>query len=141
MSKAIEWVEQQADIIELEGKPLAENELILARRVGVVRPEFIRVLLVPVMPIPEDLALRQLAHQVGVLGPGAMGLTIGYGIYIRYGCYSLRVLSHECRHVQQFEQVGSIAVCVQSYLAQLIEFGYRDAPYEIDARNHEISHS
>ncbi len=138
MAKAIEWAEQQANIIALEGKPLVESEMDLARQVGVARPELIRVLLVPDMPIPEDLALSQWAHQVGVFGPRTLGLTIGYGIFIRDGCYSLRVLSHECRHVQQFEQAGSIAVGVQSYLEQLIEFGYRDAPYEVDARNHEI---
>lgn len=138
MAKAIAWAEQQASVIASCGKPLDGGELILARRVGVVRPELIRVMLVPEVPKPDDLLLLQWARQAGIPSLGAAGLTIQYGIYIREGCYSQRVLSHECRHVQQFEQAGSVAVGVQRYLEQVIKFGYRDAPFEVDARNHEV---
>lgn len=105
---------------------------------GVVRPELIRIMRVAEIPLPEDPLLRQMASQLGMLGHGTIGLPIGYGIYIRDGGSSPQVLSHEFRHVYQFEQAGSVAVCVQRYLEQLIEFGYPDAPFEVDARNHEI---
>lgn len=138
IEKATEWAEQQALIIAREGTSLAKNELMLARKVGVMRAELIRVMLVPEVPQPDDLLLRQWIRQAGMPSLGAAGLTIQYGIYIREGCYSQRVLSHECRHVQQFEQAGSVAVGVQRYLEQVIKFGYRDAPFEVDARDHEV---
>lgn len=138
MAKAIEWAEQQASVIAANGKPLAGDELMMVHKAGVVRPELIRIMPVAIVPLPDDPLLRQWAKQLGVFGHGAIGLTIGYGIYIREGCRSLQVLSHEFRHVYQFEQAGSVAVGVQRYLEQLIEFGYHNAPLELDARSHEM---
>jgi hypothetical protein len=66
------------------------------------------------------------------------GVTFGYGIYICDGQVSNRLISHECRHVYQYEAAGSIAAFLPIYLHQIATVGYDDAPYEIDAREHEI---
>ena len=66
-----------------------------------------------------------------------VGLTLGHSIYICNGHNSPRLLSHECRHVQQYEQAGSIAAYLPKYLEQIARYGYFDAPYEVDARAHE----
>ena len=135
--KAIEWAEQRASEISASGEPLSEHGLAVARQVGVANPERIRLSFVPQLPLPTDPRLRQAAVQTGLLGPNMIGLTLGYGIYICHGHNSPRLLSHECRHVQQYEQAGSIAAYLPKYLQQIVQFGYTDAPYEIDARAHE----
>lgn len=135
---AIEWAVQQAAIIAARGTQLTEDELTLARRVGVAKPELIRIMQVPEVPMPDSPFLCQRVSQLGILGRGTIGLTIGYGIYIRNGELTPRVMSHEFRHVYQFEQAGSIAIFIRRYLDQMIEFGYCDAPFEVDARNFEI---
>ena len=137
--KAIQWAEQHALEISKSGEPLSERDLALARQVGVANPEQIRVSFVAQLPLPTDPMLRQAALQTGLLGPNMIGLTLGHGIYICHGHNSRRLLSHECRHVQQYEQAGSIAAYLPKYLQQIVQFGYSNAPYEVDARAHETA--
>ena len=67
-----------------------------------------------------------------------VGLTLGYSIFIVNGHVNDRLLSHELRHVQQYERAGSIAAFLPTYLSQIVDLGYENAPFEIDARAHEI---
>lgn len=135
--KAIAWAEQRAAEIATFGTALTEQGLVLARQVGVANPERIRLSFVTQLPLPADLMLLQAAVQTGLLGPNMIGLTLGHSIYICHGHDSPRLLSHECRHVQQYEEAGSIAAYLPMYLQQIAQFGYSNAPYEIDARAHE----
>ena len=48
-----------------------------------------------------------------------------------------RLLSHELRHVHQYEKFGSISSFLAEYLNQIISVGYDKSPLEIDARTHE----
>ena len=139
MPIAIEWAEAQAHDALTRGIPLKPLGLALAQRVGVVSPEHIRVAVVPELPLPADPSLRVAANQLGLLGPGMDGLTLGYAVFVRAGRDAdPKLLSHEFRHVRQFEAMGSIAAFLQVYLPQLVAFGYGDAPFEVDARAHEI---
>ena len=137
--KAIEWAAQHASEILATGEPLTGQGLTLARQVGVANPEKIRLAFVTQLPLPTDPMLRQAALQAGLLGPKMIGLTLGHGIYICNGKNSPRLLSHECRHVHQYEQAGSIAAFLPQYLQQIVQFGYNNAPFEIDARAHEVA--
>ncbi|MFQ5799643.1 MAG: hypothetical protein ACE5H0_13260 [Bacteroidota bacterium] len=134
---AIAWAELQAKHVADVGRNLNSGELDLARAVGVQHPELIRVKLVDQLPLPEEPTLRQAALQTGLLGPGMVGLTLGYSIFIVQGYDTARLLSHECRHVYQHEVFGSIAKFLPVYLDQIVNVGYRDAPLEQDARAHE----
>jgi hypothetical protein len=136
--KAVIWAEQRAAEIASIGIALNANEIVVARGVGVANPEKIRLAFVTRLPLPDDPQLRQAAVSAGLLGPNMVGLTLGHGIYICNGFNSSRMLSHECRHVSQYERAGSIAAFLPLYLQQIVQFGYQDAPYEIDARAHEI---
>jgi hypothetical protein len=40
--------------------------------------------------------------------------------------------------VHQYERAGSIAAFLPVYLQQIVELGYNNAPFEIDARSHEL---
>ncbi len=136
---AIAWAEAQAARIGGSGRPLDAEEIRLARNVGVAQPERVRIVTADSLPLPEDPALRAAALQTGLLGPAMAGLTLGHAIFVRRGHRTRRLLSHELRHVHQYEQAGSIANFLPGYLQQIVEFGYAAAPLEQDARAHEVA--
>jgi hypothetical protein len=138
LPRAIAWAEAQSEEICSKGAPLDEQEIRLASAVGVARPSCVRVYEVSRLPVPDDRELRLAAFNLGLLGPTMIGVTYGYGIYLVSGYVTNRLVSHECRHVQQYEVAGSISSFLSLYLKQLLTFGSFDAPLEIDARSHEI---
>jgi len=137
LPKAIAWAEEQSAFILNNGDALESQEKELAEALGIAQPSVIRVLSVANLPMPGDPELQQAALHLGLLGPTMTGLTFGYGIYIVYGHRTNRLMSHELRHVYQYEQAGGIENFLPEYLGQLISFGYADAPFEVDAKNHE----
>jgi hypothetical protein len=42
--------------------------------------------------------------------------------------------------VHQYEEAGSIAAFLATYLEQIVTFTYAHAPLELDARRHERDH-
>ena len=137
LPRAIAWAEAQAQQAAAWGRSLDDKEIAIASAVGVQRPELIRVAVVDSLPLPEDFALRAAAVQTGLLGPGTVGLTLGYSVLVCRGHETLRLLSHEFRHVYQYEKFGSIAAFLPGYLTQIVEFGYSNAPFEVDATAQE----
>jgi len=138
MPAAIAWAEQSAQEIAQTGVALNDSGISLARRVGVMYTERVRLKFVDAIPKPEDPSLRAAIELGGFMGPNTAGLTLGHSIYIRNGTGSARLISHELRHVQQYESAGSIALFLPIYLGQIVQYGYQDAPYEVDARASEI---
>jgi hypothetical protein len=136
---AVEWAERISAAAALTGVPLNAAVQELARRVGVVRPENVRVSEAAELPFPEHPMLQAAATQTGLLGPHMSGLTLGYTVFVRTGHLNARLLSHELRHVAQYEAAGSIGAFLPVYLGQIVEVGYDAAPFEVDARNHEIA--
>lgn len=138
LPRAIAWAVRQSQHVASLGFALQEAQLTIARRVGVRQPDQVRVKLVERLPLPEEAMLRQAAIETGLLGPNMVGLTLGYSIFLVNGHESARLISHECRHVYQYETFGSIERFLPVYLQQLVTYGYQDAPLEVDARTHEI---
>ena len=138
LPRAIEWVKTQSASILESGSPLNGLGIRLAREVGVACPDRVRISVVQSLPLPDDPELRSVALETGLLGPGMVGVTFGYGIYVCNGHVTNRLISHECRHVYQYEEAGSIDAFLPVYLHQLATVGYHEAPFEIDARQHEL---
>lgn len=136
--KAIDWARSQSEIILQTGSPLGLGMQSLAREMGVTYPERIRIDFVESIPLPDDEELLSIAHSLGLLGDEITSLTLGYGVYIRSGMENIRLLTHEFRHIQQYEQYDSIDAFLEQYFHQMMTVGYQDAPLEIDARAHEI---
>lgn len=134
---AVFWAERQSRRGLREGLPLSVVQLAQARAVGVVHPERIRINYVAHMPFPGTWLSYRLARLLGVPGPQTVGLTLGYSLYIIAEHMSPRLLAHECRHVYQFEQAGSLAAFIPEYLRQVFRHGYFQSPLEVDARLHE----
>jgi hypothetical protein len=138
LAPAIAWAEIQSRQAEQEGQNLNPAGLELAKRAGVKRAELIRLKTVDQLPLPAEPLLRQAAVETGLLGPGMVGLTLGYSIFVVRGHMTPRLLAHECRHVYQYEVCGSIAAFLPVYLEQIATVGYLNAPLEQDARAHEL---
>jgi hypothetical protein len=134
---AIAWAHAQEFMILGGGRALTESERKLALAVEVQYPDRVRIKLVRQIPAPADPELRAIAIQTGLIGPHTGGITLGHGIFILDGQDSNRLVSHELRHVHQYEVAGSIAVFLQTYLEQIATVGYDRAPLELDARRHE----
>lgn len=137
--QAVTWVEAQATRVALVGVPLSELGLKIAREVGVRQPERIRIEFVDEFPLPEEQPLRDAAINTGLFGPQMSGVTFGHSVLIRRGRESVRLYSHEFRHVQQYERYGSIGAFLQEYLLQIAEVGYENAPLELDAQKYEVA--
>jgi len=134
LPRAIAWAEAAGAEAAAAGRPLDRRETAIARRVGVGRPELVRVAVLAELPAPADPELAAAARETGLLGPAAAGLTLDHAVLIRRGCESPRLLAHELRHVHQVERAGSLAAFLRDYLDQIVEHGYHDAPLEAEAR-------
>jgi len=136
LPKAVAWVEAESARFLEAGRPLHPSERAIARAAGVRYPERVRVAAVDAIPRPDDVALREAALQVGLLGPDTVGLALGHAVLLRSDFVAdPGILGHELRHVRQYECYGSIKAFLSVYLPQLVQFGYRHAPLEIEARS------
>jgi hypothetical protein len=134
------WARRHEARILRRGAPLGAAGLAIARSVGVVQPERIRILRVRRVPIPCARLLAALARRAGLPGPDVDGMTLGHGIYLR-GAHDARLLAHECRHVAQAEAAGSTAAFIAVYLREVARHGYHAAPMEVDARRAAAHHN
>jgi hypothetical protein len=139
LPRVIAWATRESQRILQNGRPLSAQGVVIARTVGVVQPARVRVLEVQAIPSPDDPDLKQVAQEQNLIGPNTAGLTLGYGIFIVQGQLDLRLLSHECRHVHQVEVAGGLEAFLPLYLKQIAEFGYDNALFELDAKQHELN--
>ena len=138
LAKTITWAEAIVQAVLSDGEPLTYDETKLARQMGVMHPERIRILMVEAIPRPSDPALLALGEALGLLRDGVAGLTLGYSVLICNGYRKRLVVSHECRHVFQYEQIGDLGLYLSEYLRQVAIHGYRNAPFEVDAIANQI---
>ena len=139
------------------GRVLTPDEMRIARSLGVMQPERVRVLVTPVLPswlapdvmangviggatmasnAPTDDATRTTASKPNIPPErryGVAGLTAGHGILlgIRHA-HNPRVLAHELAHVAQYERLGTRGFALR-YLTELLSVGYFRAPLEREA--------
>ncbi|KWK72929.1 hypothetical protein WM16_17875 [Burkholderia ubonensis] len=135
---AVAWAEAQAARGLAQGAPLTPTLAADAHSVGVAQPERIRVVSAAQLPFPDEPALAELAREAGLLSPGTIGLTLGHAVFVLQGHDTRRLLTHEFRHVHQYEAAGSIGAFLARYLREIATVGYDAAPLEADARRHEI---
>ncbi|MEY2545624.1 MAG: hypothetical protein QOG48_741 [Verrucomicrobiota bacterium] len=130
---AIEWATAEEARVLTEGVALSENELADARAAGVKEAQRIRLLRVESVPIPAHPQLRAAAETVHFLTPETRGLTLRYGIFVRWDCWQDRhLLAHEFGHTAQYERLGGIAPFLQRYLMECLTIGYANAPMELE---------
>ncbi len=110
---------EQEEIILKSGVALTKGQIADAKRVGVARPERVRLLRVPEVPTPSHPVLAQAAEAAGLISPSTIGLTLRYGIFIHGDHWGERCLVvHELAHTMQYERLGSIEAFLQQYLLE-----------------------
>jgi hypothetical protein len=138
--RAVTWAQGMAEKAAHAGVPLSPALEALARRAGVREPERIRIVVLDEIPLPQEPLLKAAALKVGLSSSDAAGMTLGFAVFLRRGYEKdIRVLSHEFRHVAQYEACGGIGGFLAVHLADLVAFGYEDSPFEVDARAHEVA--
>jgi hypothetical protein len=136
LPRAAAWAQQQEQLMlgHKQSLVLIPECQAIARRAGVAQPQAVRILGVPEIPLPEGRDLREAAVAFGLITPGTVGLTIGYGIFVRQDCLKdPKLIAHELKHVAQYERHGSIAAFLQQYLSEVNQYGYPAAPMEQEA--------
>jgi hypothetical protein len=131
---AAEWAAKEEARILREGLPLAKQEIIDAKAIGVREPERVRLLQVDTIPTPRHPILKAAAGAIRFLTPAPRGLTLGHGIFVRSDCWRDRALvAHELVHAAQYERLGGILPFLRKYLFECVTIGYSKAPLEEEA--------
>lgn len=119
------------------GIPLDQEELLLAKEIGVKFPEKVRVIYVDEVPYPyENEQLKKMGLSLGFIGDSIINeaQVFGYSIYVRKDLkFTFSKLAHELVHVMQIERTGSFSLYSLQYLTDLAEYGYSKAPLEVEA--------
>lgn len=136
---ATRWANKQSQEVQKHGRHLNGKERDIARLVGVSNTDRVKILIVDKIPSPTSRFLQKVSAYTQFSIDNAAGLTLGYSIYLCEKHLSMRLLSHELRHVHQYEQYGSMKAFLKDYLSQVLTYGYLAAPLERDARNHELT--
>jgi hypothetical protein len=136
---AADWAESYASLSLAKGAVLTPKQAAIARQVGVRDPSKVRVRVVDELPVPRDPRLVAAAGRIGLMPQAASGMTLGYAVLLKRGSENdTRLLSHELRHVAQYELRGGIRPFLAAHIPDLMQFGYDDSPFERDARAHEV---
>lgn len=116
----------------------------LASEIGIVHPEKVRIIYVDEVPFPyENFALKVFGEAVGLIGEGIINnaQVFGYSIYARKGFKLNRPkLAHELVHVLQIER-SSLDKVVTQHFYDMAEYGYDEAPLEVEAAAANIKYS
>ena len=134
LALASTWVEEQEQIVLRKGVSLSPDLLNDARTAGVARPERVRVLKVPQVPLPTHPVLAAVCESTKALSPRTWALSARYGILVRADRWGEReIVVHELVHTSQYEKLGSVQAFLQQYLQECFSVGYPQAPMEQEA--------
>ena len=128
------WVAREGRRILREGVKLDHQGLLDAVKMGVRHPDKIRLMKVDCIPLLNGRFMRLLSRIFPSLSDSTVGLSLGYGIYIRTRYWGNRhLIAHECVHTAQYERYGSHVRFLRDYFSQCLKFGYPSAPLEQEA--------
>ncbi|HEY0074510.1 MAG TPA: hypothetical protein VGB77_10435 [Abditibacteriaceae bacterium] len=135
LPRAVMWAREQENLILERGVPLDAWEEQVARRLGVLHPDKVRLLQVAQVPMPEEADLRAAASAAGLVAGDSAGMALRYGIFIREDFWREReIVAHELVHTAQCERLGWEPF-LRQYLTECLLSGYSQAPLEQEARD------
>ena len=136
---AIKWAQKMETDALTNGAELTPDQRVIAEQMGVESPERVRVV-VGKIPASSNVTLLLSMQKIGLISDTVNGLTFGHGIFIKDECKDdLAVLSHELRHVKQYEDFGAIPSFMKTYIEQVNEYGYRQSGLEQDAYEKQLN--
>ena len=133
LPRALEWYDRVEAELLPQGRRLSEAEMAVARQLGVIRPERVRIVVLENFPMPEDRELRAEAQRYGLGSVSEGARAIGYVIMLKPRFMkSSTVIAHELVHVGQHERLGR-AVFLRRYITEMEMMGYSRSPLELEA--------
>jgi len=136
------WVRHHQRRILREGCALSTNEHAIAKSIGIVHPENVRILVVDSIPLPFQRLSAWLSRYYSGIVSGAIGLTLGHGIYLqREKGESVAIVAHELVHVKQYERLGGITPFLRRYIRECLVDGYDLSALEKEATAEEMKWS
>lgn len=136
---ACAWAARQESTILRTGVPLSLGQIDLAKQLGILHPERIRLRAIPQVP-PLNWLLRLVGEKLGVVSAQTIGMTLRYGIFIREDHWGdRRLLVHELAHVAQYERLDGFRGFLKQYLEECINPGYPLGDLEREAKQAELS--
>jgi len=134
----INWVKDQENYIRKNGVALNEDQKIDAYLIGIKNIDKVRLLEVDKIPILLNEELAALSEKAGLQSDNTIGVTFGYGIYVKKGFSNRKsLIVHELVHTMQYERLGSIEVFLNQYLMECLTEGYPNGALELEARRVE----
>jgi len=131
---ALEWVAEVEEKYLQTGRKLSEKELAIAREIGVLHPDRIRVIILKDFPHPKNLTLRNQTKNYGLDSASEGGRTMGNIIMLKARHKDDRWrLAYELVHVAQQEKMGRQAY-VRRYMTEYELVGKRRSPLELHAQ-------
>jgi hypothetical protein len=136
---ACAWARKQECVILRDGVALTPNQILDAKRVGIVVPEKVRLRVVDQIPYSLHPILRFAGQKTGLISNSTIGLTLRYGIFIRSDHWGeRRLLVHELAHTAQYERLGGFRAFLEAYLLECITPpGYPFGELEMEAKSVE----
>ena len=139
MPLACKWAAEQEQNICRSGLALTSELFVVAKKVGVQVPDKIRIAVINAVPVPSHPLLQSACTATGLITPDTIGLTLRYGIFIRQDeSRNTKLFAHEFAHVAQYERRGGIEQFLKQYLAEVLNYGYPQAPMEQEAKRAEM---
>src|SRR5438874_2518913 len=118
---ATAWVLEQERFILENGVPLTKDQLADAKRVGVAKPERVRLFRVEQIPLPRHPELEEMKAAMKLTAPSLPGLSLRYGIYLRASHWGQRrFVVHELAHTAQYERLDGVRPFLECYLYQCL---------------------
>ena len=134
LPKVCQWIENQENFIACNGINLSEEEIEIAKIIGIKNYDVIKVYESPIVPNPDDIVLLEIGKNIGLISPHTNGICFRYGIFINENTADKKgVLVHELIHTLQYEQYGTITHFINQYVKECIELGYHNSPLELEA--------
>jgi hypothetical protein len=116
---ACAWAAAQERNIARDGVALTPGQVADARRIGVAKPEQVRLRVADKVPPSLSWVLERLAKPTGLVSEHTIGMTLRYGIFIRADHWGeRRLLVHELAHTAQYERLGGFRPFLEVYLAE-----------------------
>jgi hypothetical protein len=126
------WHQQSEVGLLAQGRVLTDRESAAAKRMGVLSPEKIRVVVTKSFPMPQDEAVRAEVSNLG-WSNSERGRTMGYAVLLKSeSTNGIEALAHEFVHVAQAERMGR-SVFVRRWMVEMKMVGARRAPLEVVA--------
>ena len=130
------WAEGWEAYVLSNGISLNDEQIEDAKIVGVARPDLVRVLEIPSIPLPPYDVFYTMLVKPRIISPEIFGLTLGFGVMLNTSSWgNRRKLAHELTHVAQYERLGGIKPGLRQYVSEALSYGYECAPMEQEAVN------